>query len=165
MSGDDRIYIVHFVGPILAAINYTIILYTIWNQIRYFKNMKVEILYTLNIWLDLAFIVGNFWMVVYFLKIEAAGEIGLTYQAGENVIHFRQSEVICIISIYLKGIGFLRLIDSIAPLLDTLFSILRDIRSFMFVLYLFVFCFGVCFFLLGQNQLNFDDSLTNEEKM
>ena len=79
------------------------------------------------------------------------GPIPPTFKEGDSLIHFRQAEVVCVISIYLKGISFLRLFDSIAPLLDTLFTILKDIRAFLFVLYLFVFCFAVCFFLLGQN--------------
>ena len=149
ISLNEKNYIVHVIGPVLMGINYIIVCFTIWNQIRYFKNMSVEILYTLNIWLDLTFIIGNAYMVLYFYRIMSNGPISLTYLEGESLIHFRQAEVVCIITIYLKGITFLRLFDSIAPLIDTLITILRDIRAFLFVLYLFVFCFGVCFFLLG----------------
>jgi hypothetical protein len=74
-----------------------------------------------------------------------------TYEAGDALIHFRQAEVVCVITIYLKGMGYLRLFDSVAPLLDTLLSILKNIRAFMFILSLFIFCFAICFFLLGQN--------------
>ena len=149
MSQNEKNFIVHFIGPVLVGINFIIVCFTIWNQIRYFKSMSVEILYTLNIWLDLTFIIGNAYMVLYFYRIMTNGPIPHTYLEGECLIHFRQAEVVCVISIYLKGMAFLRLFDSLAPLLDTLITIMRDIRAFLFVLYLFVFCFAVCFFLLG----------------
>ena len=59
MSENKKNFIVRIIGPVLIGINYVIVGFTIWNQIRYFKSMSVAILYTLNIWLDLTFIVGN----------------------------------------------------------------------------------------------------------
>ena len=52
------------------TINYLLVLVNVWNQIKYFKTMSIRIFYTLNIWLDLTFIVGNICTIIYFNKVE-----------------------------------------------------------------------------------------------
>ena len=81
--------------------------------------MSMRILKTPNIWLDVIFIIGNILILYYFIEIKSNGKIKATYEEASSIIYFREAEVICVISIYFKGMGYLRLSDSIAPLLDT----------------------------------------------
>ena len=57
----------------------------------------------------------------------------------------------------------MKLVDEIAPLIDIIIRIFIDIKWFMFIFFCFVVCFGFAFFLLGQNQEEYDN-LTQEEK-
>ena len=59
---------------------------------------------------------------------------------------------------------YLNLIDEISPLIDIIFKIVRDIKYFMALFILFVICLSDTFFLVGQNQIQFDDSITDEQK-
>ena len=58
---------------------------------------------------------------------------------------------------------FMALIDEISPLVDIIFKIFSDIKYFMLVFILSVIVFAFSFFLLGQNQLDFDE-LVPEDK-
>ena len=71
-------------------------------------------------------------------------------------------EAISVFIIYVKAGYFLSLIDSIAPLMDNISSVFWDIRYFIFVLILQLIAFASCFYLLGQNQLQFDN-ISEEE--
>ena len=57
---------------------------------------------------------------------------------------------------------FMALIDEISPLVDIIFKIFSDIKYFMLVFILTVIVFAFSFFLLGQNQLDFDDLTPND---
>ena len=51
----------------------------------------------------------------------------------------------------------MKLVDEIAPLIDIIIRIFIDIKWFMFIFFCFVVCFGFAFFLLGQNQEEYDN--------
>jgi hypothetical protein len=51
----------------------------------------------------------------------------------------------------------MKLIDQIAPLVDIMIRVFYEIKWFLFVFFLSISSFGVSFFLLGQNQLQFDN--------
>ena len=52
-----------------------------------------------------------------------------------------------------------------APLIDTIRNILKDITSFMIILIFFIIGFAICFYLMGQNQLNYDEKLDHDKML
>jgi hypothetical protein len=52
---------------------------------------------------------------------------------------------------------FLSLIESVAPLMDNISQVFISIQSFACLLMMYIFAFSGCFYLLGQNQIYFDD--------
>ena len=90
----------------------------------------------------------------------------MTEQSYDNFERFtkieRCLEAISVFIIYVKAGYFLSLIDSIAPLMDNIAQVFWDIRYFIFVLVLQLIAFASCFYLLGQNQLQFDN-ISEEE--
>ena len=56
----------------------------------------------------------------------------------------------------------MKLVDEIAPLIDIIIQVFFDIKWFLFVFMAFLLSFSVAFYLLGNNQRQFDN-LTDEE--
>ena len=52
--------------------------------------------------------------------------------------------------------NYLNLIDEISPLIDIIYKIVKDIKFFMALFIIFVICLTDTFFLVGQNQIQFD---------
>ena len=52
--------------------------------------------------------------------------------------------------------NYLNLIDEISPLIDIIYKIVYDIKFFMALFIIFVICLSDTFFLVGQNQIQFD---------
>lgn len=76
----------------------------------------------------------------------------------ENNIKFiRHMEVIGIVMIYVKATYFFSLVDVLAPLMDIIKKIFIDIKDFIFIMCFFITGFATCFYLVGLNQLEFDD--------
>ena len=57
----------------------------------------------------------------------------------------------------------MKLVDQIAPLIDITIKVVLDIKWFLFIFISCLCAFGFSFFLLGANQLEFDE-LDDEEK-
>ena len=68
----------------------------------------------------------------------------------------------CIIFFLAKNFYFMKLVDEIAPLIDIIIQVFFDIKWFLFVFMGFLVSFCIAFFLLGSNQLQFDN-ITEEE--
>ena len=69
--------------------------------------------------------------------------------------------IVCGIIIMCGKISYyLNLIDAISPLIDIVIRIFQDISYFLFILFSTGFSFAYSFYLIAQNQRNFD-SLTN----
>lgn len=60
----------------------------------------------------------------------------------------------------------MKLVDSIAPFIDIIIQIVIDIKYFMMVFIMAMLALSISFYLLAQNQLDFDikNDLTREEK-
>ena len=52
---------------------------------------------------------------------------------------------------------FMKLVDNIAPLIDIIIRIFGDIKWFMFVFLCVLCAFGIAFYLLAANQIQFDE--------
>ena len=74
----------------------------------------------------------------------------------------RNLEAICIFLLYTKNGYFLSLIDATAPLIDNITEVIYDIRFFIVVVMIQGFAFALSFFIIAQNQLDFDE-LSDEE--
>ena len=61
------------------------------------------------------------------------------------------------LTIYLKASYFLSLFDEIAPLIDMIAQIFKDIVYFFLVMCIYTFMIATCFHLLAKNQLDFDN--------
>lgn len=67
----------------------------------------------------------------------------------EHAVHIRHSEILAKVFIYLYSAQFLSLVDKIAPLIDIIQQVLKDITYFVLVLMLHIVVFAGCFYLLG----------------
>ena len=90
-------------------------------------------------------------------NLEAMGEI-------------RTSEIYAMIFLVIKATSYLSLIDNIAPLMHIIVEIFNEIKYFMFIFVLFWLTFSTSFYILGKNQIQFDqlepdelDGLTYKE--
>lgn len=67
----------------------------------------------------------------------------------ERAVLVRHSEILAKVFIYLYSAQFLSLVDKIAPLIDIIQQVLKDITYFVLVLMLHIIVFAGCFYLLG----------------
>ena len=138
------------IAPMLTFMNLIVVMLLIHNQLKYFKSMKSRILSSIGIWLDMVYILANAYLILNSKYNYFRSKVNEEDQnIGQRLFYFREGEVIGVITIYLKGLTYLRLINAVAPLIDTMISILKDIRYFIFIISIFLSCFSICFFLLG----------------
>ena len=69
------------------------------------------------------------------------------------------------ILIYVKISYFLSLIDSLAPLMDIIFKIFQDMKHFILIFTIFLAGISSCFYLIAQNQLEFDEISDSQLKI
>lgn len=62
-----------------------------------------------------------------------------------------------------KSLYFLEMNDKIAPLIFIFYKVLDEIKYFMLVIAIMFLAFSSAFYLLGQNQMQFDDISTTED--
>ena len=55
-----------------------------------------------------------------------------------------------------KSFYYMKLVDSIAPFIDIIIQIVIDIKYFMMVFVMAMLALSISFYLLAQNQLDFD---------
>ena len=65
--------------------------------------------------------------------------------------------IIIIFLFFIKIIDIFTLFDSISPFVDIVFKIFYDIMFFMFIFAITMVCSAQCFYLVGQNQIYFDN--------
>ena len=105
--------------------------------------MKYRLLTTLSFWLDLAYTTVSIALLFNLIHEQVKDrDIG-------DLKNYRELEVIGVIIIYIRGLTFLKLVDSIAPMIETIKSIVYDIINFMLVLTIFIAMIAICFYLLG----------------
>ena len=56
-----------------------------------------------------------------------------------------------------KSIYFLKVFKSLASIIDTIQEIIVGIKDFVIILTIFIFTFSLSFWLIGQNELEFDE--------
>ena len=77
--------------------------------------------------------------------------------------NLRIVESILSVVIFAKLIYFMQLIDKIAPLVDTILVIMKEMMSFMIILLIIILSLANCYFLLAQNQVDIQILRDKEE--
>jgi len=118
----------------------------------FFQTYKVGKTYWASQWayLDLAYTVLNFLLTI-------------TILFHLEMMWARIISAILAIVVWSKAFYFLQLIDDIAPMVHIIFKVFSDIRYFVLTLVIAIFAFSNAFYLLGRNQIQFDE-ITEDEK-
>ena len=66
-------------------------------------------------------------------------------------------EAIVSVLIWTKSLYYMQLSDNMAPLVYIIFKVFFDIKWFMLTLFIAIFAFSNSFYLLGKNQVMYDD--------
>lgn len=66
------------------------------------------------------------------------------------------------IILFAKGMYYLKLIDYFARHIEIFFDIMIMIPSFFIILSIFWLCFSVSFYLMGQNQVQYDEVILSK---
>ena len=125
-----------------------------------FVVMPKKFFFRLITWNDLIFAAINIYLNSIILRdmkdptnIGAVNKVGLT---SDITMTIRQLLMIGIIIIFLKLLYFLALIGYISPLIIIIKAIIHDIRWFSFICGLFIYSLSMAFYIIGNNQEQFD---------
>ena len=69
----------------------------------------------------------------------------------------RNMEAICLFMAYTKASYFMSLINATAPLIDNISEVISDIKFFIVVMLIQIVAFASSFFIISQNQIDFDN--------
>lgn len=92
------------------------------------------------------------WSIVDFVIVGLNLIITFDLLFEQSVIFLRCIEAFLVIFMFFKSLYYLRLISEIAPLINDIFAILKDIRYFILVYVLTIIAFILSFYIIGQNQ-------------
>jgi hypothetical protein len=83
----------------------------------------------------------------------------------EESTSLRIFESLTALVLWTKSLYFLQLIGKISPLVQTLFKILDETKYFMVTLFIAGFAFANAFYLLGRNQIQFDQVSPDDQPL
>ena len=125
-----------------------------------FVMMPKKFFFRLITWNDLIFGAINIYLNSIILRdMKDPTNIGGVDKVGKTsdiTMTIRQLLMIGIIIIFLKLLYFLALIGYISPLIIIIKAIIHDIRWFSFICGLFIYSLSMAFYIMGQNQEQFD---------
>lgn len=102
---------------------------------------------------ELGFLVmTRMWSIIDLFIIILNFNIVLELVTSFQTIYMRQIEAALFILMWFKSLYFLALIGQIAPLVDIIFVILRDIKYFTAIFIIALIAFINAFYLIGKNQ-------------
>jgi len=128
-------------GLYLGVVNLFSTLYTVCMTYLLVKHTGLTIFRGYQTWFDLAYIALNSCINVGILAEDVVGRDTLRVTAS-----------ILAITIIVKMLYFMQLIDAIAPLVKIIFLILIDIGWFLLIFIIIMFGFATSFYLLGLSQ-------------
>lgn len=134
--------------------NMIMVLFQFLQMLIVMKYMRSDYFFRFYSWVDLMYVLMN--LLVYQSIWQRYDQNKFRDQWVRHIQEERHLEVFAVITIYGKSTYFLSMVDSIAPLIDMIVQILDDIKYFLLVVGIYVMAFGSCFYILGQNQQNFD---------
>lgn len=79
--------------------------------------------------------------------------VAFLYGEGISIKLLRVVESFLSIIIVVKLVYYTQLMDEVAPLVNIILQVFKDIYWFVLLFTISLFCFAVSFFLIGQNQL------------
>ena len=131
-------------------------------QITFFKNTVQYIAFIFNIINFIIFAIQSYnlkltqfyrpWAYLDFIQLGANFVVSSSlFRKDFDVIQLRKYEALLMIMMTYKTLYFLRLVGEIAPLIDIIFSIVRDIRWFVMIFLISEFSFMCSFYSLGKN--------------
>ena len=123
----------------ISIINLVMTILQVMIMAQMFRKMGMKFLYRSYTWFDATFYVFN---TLIFYRI---------YDPNPSMQWQRIFETFAIIFFLMKTFYFLKLFDRVAPLVSIVFQIVYDIKFFMIILIMAIFCFGVAFYLEGRN--------------
>ena len=101
---------------------------------------------------ELGFLVlTRLWSIIDLFIIILNFNIVLELVTTFSTIYLRQVEAALFILMWFKSLYFLALIGEIAPLVDIIFVILRDIKYFTVIFVIGLIAFINAFYLIGKN--------------
>lgn len=114
--------------------------------IRQAQSLKLKMLKRFWSYVDFFIIIFNIYIVLHTL-------FNQDYDVS-NERHLRIFESIQMLLLWFKSLYYLALVGQIAPLIDSIFMIVVDIRYFMVVYIILMIGFINAYFLIGKNQLD-----------
>lgn len=123
-----------------------------------FNHMGTKFFKRFYTWIDICFYSLNTMISIIVLTFE------------ENEANKKMERILACFAVFLflnKSFYYMKLVDSIAPFIDIIIQIVVDIQAFMIVFFTAMIALSCSFFLLAQNQIDFDmkdDEKTREEK-
>lgn len=141
------------------------------NQVLGFSNMLCAF-YTIVLMVLQAKSVGkDYWKtkwaitdIIYtILNIIISIMIMVFNENDDSVALLRRLEAVACLVISFKALYFAELIVKLAPIIQTILKMLSDSIGFMIILLIVEFAFVVAFWLLGKNQLQYDNVPTEDD--
>ena len=119
----------------------------LWGKIKYFdyKNTSKFLIVVETIYLCCNYSICYF--ILYHVNVDSGDE------AMVDLAIIRTLSVIVNGTIFIKMTYYLRLVEQFSYLIDIIFKIFDEIKSFMIVLLLISFLCSLSFYQIGQNQL------------
>ena len=125
-----------------------------------FVRMPKQFFYRLITWNDLIFGAVNITLYVYIIQ-DNKGHLVKDDTSGTKIYDLRAMEIrqllmVGIMIILLKLLYFLTLIQWFAPLISMISSTIYDIRWFVLICLIFIYCLSESFYIMAQDQIQFD---------
>ena len=148
---DKRLEANYGYNQMLPLSIFNLILNLINTSIVVFKTYQSAASYWNNYWapIDTLFVLINFFIIGMVMNYEPTQAL-------------RIFEAFGMILLAQKSLYFLEMHSKIAPLIIIFYQVLYDILDFMFVILIMFCAFSSAFYLLGQNQLQFDEISATE---
>ena len=77
----------------------------------------------------------------------------LFYKIGTR--HVRLVECVLIFNLWFKCLYYMRLVNAISPLIESIFVIIQNMIYFLFIFVIGIIAFSEAFFVIGRNQVMF----------
>lgn len=126
-----------------------------------FKGMYITYFKRLNAYIDILWLAVSFWLSEQLISISFRHKMEINvaqdYDKFEKFLKELGLLFVCgIFLLFLRLTYFLKLFDSIAPLITIIMQIFKDILYFIVILFMITFAVACCLSILAQNQINFD---------
>ena len=149
-NNKTNLYIINIINLFIQFVEIVNILQKLYQKIVLKKDKLI---------IDLVYVLTSIHVTVYIMII-------MEPLPSDDKLHYmkfiRHESLFIMPLLFIKFTDILTLFDSISPFVDIVFQILRDIIFFMFIFCITIFMASSCFYIIGRNQIYFDE-ITIEE--